>query len=154
MLEIGGIPVTAIANAHGTPMYVYDGDMIVSRYQALRESFPSFEVFYSMKANPSMALVGLLRSLGAGSEIASGGELFLAKEVGHDPLDIVFAGPGKTDRELEDAIVSGIFAVNVESLRELERLSRIARLVGIPARAALRINTSVGLSRSGWATGC
>jgi diaminopimelate decarboxylase len=149
VLEIGGIPVTAIANAHGTPIYVYDGDMIVDRYRALKESFPSFEIFYSMKANPSMAMVGLLRSLGAGSEIASGGELFMAKEVGHDPLDIVFAGPGKTDRELEDAIVSGIFAINVESLRELERLSRIAKLVGIPARAALRINTSVGLSRSG-----
>ncbi|MBN2565404.1 MAG: diaminopimelate decarboxylase [Candidatus Eisenbacteria bacterium] len=149
MLLVGGIPITTIANANGTPMYVYDGDMVRDRYQALKEAFPSFEIFYSMKANPSMALVGLLRSLGAGSEIASGGELFLAKETGHDPLDIVFAGPGKTDRELEDAIISGIFAVNVESLRELERLSRIAGLVGVPARAALRINTSVGLSKSG-----
>jgi diaminopimelate decarboxylase len=130
-------------------MYVYDGDMIRHRYEALRKAFPSFEIFYSMKANPSMALVALLNSLGAGSEIASGGELFMAKEVGHDPLDIVFAGPGKTDRELEEAIVSGVFAVNVESLRELERLSRIARLVGIPARAALRVNTSVGLAKAG-----
>jgi diaminopimelate decarboxylase len=146
---VGGVPITAIVRANGTPMYVYDGDMIKDRYLALREAFPSFEIFYSVKANPSKALVGLLRTLGAGSEIASGGELFLALETGHDPLDIVFAGPGKTDRELEDAIVSGIFAVNVESLRELERLSRLARLVGVPARAALRVNTAVGLSRSG-----
>jgi diaminopimelate decarboxylase len=130
-------------------MYVYDGDMLCARYDALTSAFPSFEIFYSMKANPSLALVGLLRQIGAGSEIASGGELFLAKELGHDPLDIVFAGPGKTDRELEDAIISGIFAINVESLRELERVGRIAKLIGIPARVALRINTTVGLSKSG-----
>lgn len=141
--------MTAIADRFGTPMYVYDGDMICSRYEALRRAFPSFEIFYSMKANPSLAVVGLIKSLGAGSEIASGGELFLANEVGHDPLDVVFAGPGKTDRELESAIMSGVFAINVESFRELERVGRIARLVGIPARVALRLNTSVGLSKAG-----
>ena len=146
---MGGIAITTIVGKHGTPMYVYDGDMLCSRYDALKSAFPSFEIFYSMKANPSFALVGLLRQIGAGSEIASGGELFLAKELGHDPLDIVFAGPGKTDRELEDAIISGIFAINVESLRELERIGRIAKLIGIPARVALRINTTVGLSKSG-----
>ena len=146
---MGGVAITTIVGKHGTPMYVYDGDMLCSRYDALRSAFPSFEIFYSMKANPSFALVGLLRQIGAGSEIASGGELFLAKELGHDPLDIVFAGPGKTDRELEDAIISGIFAINVESLRELERVGRIAKLIGIPARVALRINTTVGLSKSG-----
>ncbi len=146
---MGGVAITTIVGKHGTPMYVYDGDMLCSRYDALRSAFPSFEIFYSMKANPSLALVGLLRQIGAGSEIASGGELFLAKELGHDPLDIVFAGPGKTDRELEDAIISGIFAINVESLRELERVGRIAKLIGIPARVALRINTTVGLSKSG-----
>jgi len=143
------VPATTIASEYGTPAYVYDGDMIRARYEALKSAFPSFEVFYSMKANPSLALVGLMRQLGAGSEIASGGELFLTKEVGHDPLDIVFAGPGKTDRELEDAIISRVFAINVESLRELERVGRIAKLLGLPARVALRINTSVGLSKSG-----
>ena len=96
---MGGVPITTIVGQHGTPMYVYEGDMLCSRYEALRGAFPSFEIFYSMKANPSLALVGLLRRLGAGSEIASGGELFLTKEVGHDPLDVVFAGPGKTDEE-------------------------------------------------------
>jgi len=149
VLEIGGVPITDIAGRFGTPMYVYDGNMVRDRYEALASAFPSFEIFYSMKANPSLALVGLLRELGAGSEIASGGELYLTKEVGHDPLDVVFAGPGKTDRELEDAIVSGIYAINVESLRELERVGRIARLIGMPARVALRINTSAGLSRAG-----
>lgn len=123
--------------------------MIRRRYEAVREALPSFEVFYSMKANPSLAVVGLLRSLGAGSELASGGELFLAKEAGYDPMDIVFAGPGKSDREIEEAIVSGIYSLNVESFREIERAAHIAKLVGIPARVAIRINTSRGLGKAG-----
>jgi diaminopimelate decarboxylase len=149
VLELGGLPVTQIVSEVGTPLYIYDGNLLRNRYEAVRKAFPSFEVFYSLKANPSLALLGLIRSLGAGAEIASGGELFLAKEVGFDPLDVVFAGPGKTDGELEDAIVSRIFAVNVESLRELERVAHVSRLTGVPARVALRINTSAGLSRSG-----
>jgi diaminopimelate decarboxylase len=138
-----------IAGEHGTPLYIYDGDMIRERYETLKAALPSFEVFYSMKANPSLALIGFLRTLGAGSEIASAGELFLAKEVGYDPLDIVFAGPGKTDRELEEAIISGIFAINVESMRELERVAHISKLVGVPARVALRVNTATGLTKTG-----
>jgi len=149
VLEIGGLPVTQITGEYGTPLYIYDGGMVEERYKRLREVLPSFEVFYSMKANPSLALIGLLSELGAGSEIASGGELFLAKEVGYDPLDIVFAGPGKSDSELEDAIMSGIFAINVESMRELERVAHLARLVGIPARVALRVNTAKGLTKTG-----
>jgi diaminopimelate decarboxylase len=141
--------VTEIAAKFGTPFYVYDAGMIRDRVEAVRSAFPSFDVFYSVKANPSLALLGLLRSLGAGAETASAGELFLAKEALYDPLDIVFAGPGKTDRELEEAILSRIFAINVESLRELERTARIARLLGVPARVALRINTAAGLSKTG-----
>ena len=148
-LVIGGRPITEIVGEYGTPLFVYDGDMVLDRFKRVREAFPSFEVFYSLKANPSFALIGFLRTLGAGAEIASGGELFLAKEVGFDHLDIVFAGPGKTDREIEDAIISGVFALNAESSRELTRIAHISRLVGVPARVALRINTSAGLSSAG-----
>ena len=146
---VGGIPITSIVQEFGTPLYVYDANMIRDRYETLRAAFPSFEVFYSMKANPSLALIGFLQTLGAGSEIASAGELFLAKEAGYDPLDIVFAGPGKSDRELEESIISGIFAINAESFRELEHISHISKLVGVPARVALRINTASGLSKTG-----
>jgi len=149
VLSIGGVPVTEIAAEYGTPLYIYDAGLVRDRYMALKEALPSFEVFFSMKANPSLSLIGFLRTLGAGSEIASGGELFLANEVGYDPLDVVFAGPGKTDRELEESLLAGLFAVNVETLRELSRLGRIARLLGVPGRAALRINTTKGLSKAG-----
>lgn len=146
---IGGLPVTQVVGETGTPVFIYDADTISARYAAVREAFPSFEVLYSMKANPSLAVLGLLRELGAGVEIASGGELFVVERIGFDPLDVVFAGPGKTDKELEEAVVAGIFAINVESFRELERVTRISKLVGIPARVALRINTSAGLSSAG-----
>lgn len=146
---IGGRRITDIVGKFGTPLFVYDGDMIRDRYDTVKEALASFEIFYSLKANPSLGLIGFLRTLGAGAEIASGGELFLANEVGFDPLDIVFAGPGKTDSEVEEAIISRIFALNAESVRELERVAHISRLVGVPARVALRINTSAGLSRAG-----
>ncbi len=149
MLEIGGVPVTEIAAEYGTPLYIYDAGLVRDRYMALREAMPAFEIFFSMKANPSLSLIGFLRTLGAGSEIASGGELFLAGEAGYDPFDIVFAGPGKTDRELEESLLAGIYAVNVETLRELSRLGRVSRLLGVPAQAALRINTTKGLSKTG-----
>jgi len=149
VLLVGGVPVTAIAGEHGTPLYIYDGDMIRARCAAVAEAFPSFDVFYSIKANASLGLAGFLRRMGAGVEIASGGELHLAREAGFDPLDIVFAGPGKTDREIEDAIVTGIFAINAESVREVERITRVSRLLGVPARVALRVNTAAGLSNPG-----
>jgi diaminopimelate decarboxylase len=149
VLLIGGIPVTTVAAEHGTPLYVYDGDMIRDRCAAVADAFPSFDVFYSVKANSSLGLAGFLRRMGAGAEIASGGELHLAREAGFDPLDIVFAGPGKTDREIEDAIVAGIFAINAESVREVERIARVSRLLGVPARVALRVNTTAGLSSPG-----
>ncbi|MFH1502239.1 MAG: diaminopimelate decarboxylase [Candidatus Eisenbacteria bacterium] len=149
VLKIGGLPLTQIVGEVGTPSFIYDAGLIARRFAAVREAFPSFEVLYSMKANPSFAVVGLLKALGAGAEIASGGELFLATEVGFDPVDVVFAGPGKADRELEEAIVAGVFAINVESFRELERVTRISKLVGVPARVALRLNTSAGLAKAG-----
>jgi len=149
IMHMGGLPVTQIVAEAGTPLYIYDAETVAQRYRAVREAFPSFEVLYSTKANPSLALTGLLKQLGAGAEIASGGELHLVTELGFDPLDVVFAGPGKSDRELEEAIVAGVFAINVESFRELERIDRISKLLGVPARVALRINTASGLSRAG-----
>ncbi len=149
VLNIGGIPVTTIVADHGTPLYIYDGDMVHARCGAVAEAFPSFDLFYSIKANPSLGLAGFFRRMGAGAEIASGGELVVTREAGFDPLDVVFAGPGKTDREIEDAIVAGIFAINAESLREIERISHIGKLLGIPARVALRVNTSNGLANPG-----
>ena len=141
--------MTAIVADHGTPLYIYDGNMVQARCGAVAEAFPSFDLFYSIKANPSLGLAGFFRRRGAGAEIASGGELVVAREAGFDPLDVVFAGPGKTDREIEDAIVAGIFAINAESLREIERISHISKLLGIPARVALRVNTSDGLASPG-----
>ena len=92
----------------------------------LKEALDGFDIFYSVKANPNLHIVKRLVSLGSGLEIASGGELFLARKAGVPTGDIVFAGPGKTDSELREAMIAGIYAINVESVGELQRIEAIA----------------------------
>ncbi len=137
----GGIPLSRLANAYGTPCYLYHGEMIVDRLRQVRAALgEGVEIFYSIKANPSLAIAQILAKERAGAEVASGGELVLANAAGFSPSDIVFAGPGKTDAELDRAVKLGIFAVNVESLPEIDRLATIADRNGCQVGVGLRIN--------------
>lgn len=137
----GGISLYQLADAYGTPFYLYHGEMIVDRLYQIRQALgEGVEVFYSIKANPSLAIAQILASEGAGVEVASGGELVLVEGAGFPASDIVFAGPGKTDAELDRAVRLGIFAVNVESLSEIDRLSASAERNGHTAGVGLRIN--------------
>jgi diaminopimelate decarboxylase len=139
-LLIGHCSVSDLVAKFGTPLYVYDGGVIAERFSAVRTAFPSFEVFYSLKANPNLSICRLLCCLGAGAEIASGGELYLALQAGFEPHRIVFAGPGKTEEELDRAIASGIFCIHAESPRELCRIAAITERLRLDMRVALRIN--------------
>lgn len=137
----GGIPLSRLADAYGTPFYLYHGEMIVDRLHQIRAAVgEDVEILYSIKANPSLAITQILAQAGAGAEVASGGELVLADAAGFSPSDIVFAGPGKTDSELERAVKLGIFAVNVESLLEIDRLATIADRNDCQVGVGLRIN--------------
>ncbi|MCS7274485.1 MAG: diaminopimelate decarboxylase [Candidatus Bipolaricaulota bacterium] len=130
-----------LADRYGTPLYVYDGSVLVRQYEKLRAALPQrVEIFFAMKSNPNLAIVALFRRLGAGVDIASVGELRAALRVGVAPQKIVFSGPGKTDAELEAAVAADIFAINVESEGELERVQRIAQRVGRRVRVGLRLN--------------
>src|SRR5918912_692436 len=134
----GGVPISRIAEGYGTPFYLYHGEMIVDRVRRVQDALGT-EVSYSLKANPNLAVCQLIaRKGGAGGEVASSGELVVARVAGFAPEDIVFAGPGKTDEELKMAVEEGIFAVNVESLNEIDRLAHVAegRRIGV----GLRIN--------------
>src|SRR3712207_5802576 len=125
-----GVPISHIAQDYGTPFYLYHGETIVERVRRVKEALGT-EVSYSLKANPSVGLCQLIASEGgAGGEVASSGELVVARAAGFDPHDIVFAGPGKTDDELRMVVREGIFADNVESLNEIDRLATIAREIG------------------------
>ena len=142
------VPISEIARKYGTPFYLYHGETIVERVRRVRETLGT-EVSYSVKANPSLGVCQLIaREKEAGAEVASSGELAVARAAGFEPEDIVFAGPGKTDDELKRVVEEGIFADNVESLGEIERLARIAREMGRKIGVGLRINPAAQLMGS------
>ena len=140
-LRIGGLPIGEVIVACGTPAFVYDAAAIERRWTAMRAAFPSsVAIHYSIKANPCPALVRSFVERGAGLEIASSGELLLALAAGAAPERILFAGPGKTDAELELALKHDIGEIHVESFAEVDRLAVLAARLGTRARVAARIN--------------
>ncbi|MCC7125956.1 MAG: diaminopimelate decarboxylase [Acidobacteria bacterium] len=134
-----------IADAVGTPAYVYDAGAIRTAYARLDAAFGDrpHAIHYALKANSSLALVRLLRSLGSGADANSIGEVEVALRCGCTPRDIVFTGVGKRADELARAVDLDLLAINVESPGELDRLARLAADRGAVARVALRVNPDI-----------
>ncbi len=153
-LQIGGMPITRLAARIGqTPFYAYDRALLRARVAQLRSALPpSIKLHYAMKANPMPAVVGLMAGLVDGIDVASAGELRVALDAGADPAEISFAGPGKRDPELRQAVASGVL-VNVESMRELPVLAAASQELGLPARVAVRVNPDFELKGSGMKMG-
>jgi diaminopimelate decarboxylase len=140
-LLVGGVAVSEVARQYGTPLFVYDQRILARKWERLRAAIPpEFSICYSVKANPAQAILRYFLCRGAGLEIASAGEFHQAVAAGCSPASILFAGPGKTDCELELVLRAGIGEVHLESEREARRLSAIADRVGRRAPVALRIN--------------
>jgi len=139
------VPLERIADAAGTPVYVYSAGAIREQYRLLSRALApvTHRIHYSVKANSNLAVLRLLRGLGAGVDIVSGGELYRALLAGFTGRDIVFSGVGKTEQELREALAARILLVNVESVPELELLSRVAADMGVVAPVALRVNPEV-----------
>jgi diaminopimelate decarboxylase len=131
----------------GTPVYVYDAEAIRRQYAALTGALAGVphRVHYSVKANANLAVLALIRSLGAGADIVSGGELARVRRAGFAGQDIVFSGVGKTDRELAAALEAGVGLINLESEGEFELLARLARErgTGRPVSVGIRVNPDV-----------
>ena len=146
-LRCEDVDLSAIADAVGTPVFVYSAGEIRSQYEALRDALrpAPHRIHYSVKANSNLAILALLRGLGAGVDIVSGGELYRAKTAGFSGGDIVFSGVGKTDAELLEALGAKVKLINVESEGELRRLSALAAKQGIRAPVALRVNPEVSV---------
>ena len=141
--QIGGIPISQIVASYGTPLFVYDGSVLDQKWALVRKTFPpEFDISYSVKANPNPVILRRFLSKGCGLEIASGGELRLALAAGCPPKDILFAGPGKTEAELEFALGQGVGEIHAESPLEVERISAISHRLGIRGPVALRVNPS------------
>jgi diaminopimelate decarboxylase len=153
-LVVGGVPLPELVRRVGrTPFYAYDRRLISERVELLRSHLPRrVHIHYAMKANPMPAVVAHLAGLVDGLDIASAGELKVALEAGARPDSISFAGPGKSDADLEAALAAGI-VVNLESEGEMERLAAIAGRRGIKARVNVRVNPDFELKSSGMKMG-
>jgi diaminopimelate decarboxylase len=145
-LHCDGTPVAEIAGAAGTPVYVYSAGLIREAHAALEEAFAAYphSLHYALKANSTLAILRLIRSLGTGADANSGGEIEAALRAGFAPAEIVFTGVGKTRDELERAVGLGVKAINIESDGEADRIDAIARTRGAKARVALRVNPDIG----------
>ena len=153
-LHWGGSPLDRLTERTGqTPFFAYARSLLRGRVGALRQALPaSVKLHYAMKANPMPALVGFMAGLVDGIDVASAGELKVALDAGADPQEISFAGPGKREAELRQAVAAGVL-VNVESMREVQLLAPIAAGLGLPARVAVRVNPDFELKGSGMKMG-
>ncbi|MEQ1912875.1 MAG: diaminopimelate decarboxylase, partial [Vicinamibacterales bacterium] len=144
-LRCDGVDLNAIADAEGTPLYVYSAELIRQRYRALDEAFAGYPhaLHYALKANSNLAIGRLLSSLGSAADANSVWEIEVAQRMGFSPQQIVFTGVGKSPAELERAVSLGLKAINVESAGELSRIEAIATRNGRPARVAVRINPDI-----------
>ena len=141
--RLAGLSPLALAEAFGTPFYVYDLDLIGRRIEALRSILPrGVRVAFAVKANPSLAVVAYIRRCGVGADVASGGELETVLRAGFDPSAVTMTGPGKRDEELAAAVAAGIGIITVESPGELRRLEAIAAAAGRRQPILLRLAAS------------
>jgi len=129
----------------GSPLYVYDAGVMEAAYRRVEAAFSGVDLLlaYSVKANSNLEILRRLMTLGAGADIVSHGELHRCLAAGFSPNDIVFAGVGKTEVEMEAALEAEILAFNVESAEELQLLNQVAERLGKPAPIALRVNPDI-----------
>src|SRR5438105_10612477 len=139
------LPLTKLADAVGTPAYVYSKAALLASYAAYDHAFKDVPhlVCYSIKANSNLAVISTLAKAGAGADIVSGGELYRALRAGVPPKKIIFSGVGKSRDEMRDALKAEILMFNVESRSELRVLDEVAREMGVRAPVALRVNPDV-----------
>ncbi|MCA2211343.1 type III PLP-dependent enzyme [Jidongwangia harbinensis] len=146
---IQGLPVGRLAGTFGTPLYLYDGEILRRRWAGLRAGLPpAMEVFYSLKANPNLSICALLRGLGARAEVSSLAELVTAQRAGVPAGHIVFLGPGKTVDEVDACLRAGVAAIVCESFGELDLIDERARAHGTVAPVMLRVNPGFAVKGS------
>jgi diaminopimelate decarboxylase len=144
-LACDDVSVEAIVEAVGTPVYIYSAQAIRDAYRAIDAAFAPYPhaIHYALKANSTLAIVRLLRSMGSRVDANSVGEIQVAERTGFAPDEIVFTGVGKTRAELEYAVRAGIGVINAESAGELDRIAALASAAGRQARVALRVNPDI-----------
>ena len=144
-LHCDGVSVQSIVEKVGTPVYLYSARAIREGYSAIDDAFAAYPhaIHYALKANSTLAIARLLKTLGSRADANSGGEVAVAMRAGFATGEIVFTGVGKTREELEFAVAQGVGTINAESAGELDRIGEVARALGREARVALRVNPDI-----------
>ncbi|WP_411289014.1 diaminopimelate decarboxylase family protein, partial [Phenylobacterium sp.] len=147
-LRCEDVPLTAIAEAVGTPVYVYSSATLARHYTVLRDALISAGVAdpliaFAVKANSNIAVLRTLAQLGAGADVVSEGEVRRALAAGVPPERIVFSGVGKTEPEIAFALGARVAEINVESEAELRLVDAVAQRLGTRAQVAIRVNPDV-----------
>jgi diaminopimelate decarboxylase len=139
------IALREIAEEYDTPLYVYSRAQILDNYRAIDGAFGASDhvTCYALKANSNLSILKVLSEAGAGADVVSAGELFLALKAGFHPSKIAFAGVGKREDEIEYALKEHVFSINVESLQELQLISFVATRLNTTARVSIRVNPDI-----------
>ncbi|THB65134.1 MAG: diaminopimelate decarboxylase, partial [Desulfovibrio sp.] len=145
VLHAEDIPVPDLAKEYGTPLYIYSSATLRQHFEVFDSAFSGVDhiTCYSVKANSNLHVLKLLKDMGAGMDIVSGGELHRALTVGVPGDHIVYSGLGKRSEEIRQALDAGILMFNIESRQELDRIDAIARSMNTKARVSLRVNPDV-----------
>ncbi len=145
VLHCEDTPLTAVANAYGSPTFVYSRAALEAAYRDYDTAFASHphQICYAVKANSNLGILNVFARLGAGFDIVSGGELARVIAAGGAPSKVVFSGVGKSEAEIHQALSVGIHCFNIESESELLRINRIAGEMGKKAPISLRVNPDV-----------
>jgi diaminopimelate decarboxylase len=144
-LHVEGVALASLAQAHGTPLFVYSKAAMLSALAAYQRGFAgrNAQICYAMKANSSLGILQVFLDAGCGFDIVSGGELERVMAAGGDVAKVIFSGVGKTRAEMQQALKAGIGCFNVESEAELDVLSSVALGMGLTAPVSIRVNPNV-----------
>jgi diaminopimelate decarboxylase len=144
-LHVEAVAASELAEKFGTPLYVYSARAIRDAFRGYTEALTGRKslVCYAMKANSNLAVLDLLAREGAGFDIVSGGELARVLAAGGSAGNVVFSGVGKSEAEIEQALVAGVLCFNIESVAELDRIAAVAQRTGRKALVSVRVNPDV-----------
>ncbi len=145
LLHAESVPLETIASKVGTPTYVYSQAALVQHWKEFHQGFSGAEaaIRYSVKSNSNLAVLALMARLGSGFDIVSGGELERVIRAGGKPQNTVFSGVGKTADEIQFALESGVYSINLESFSELTKIYEIAQSLGVTAPISVRVNPDI-----------
>ena len=139
------VPVAQLAEEFGTPLWVYSKSDFLGRLKEIQDAFAEVDpvICYSVKANGNLSILKTMNDAGSSFDVVSGGELFRVQQAGADTSRVVFAGVGKTDEEIRQALKADILMFDVESEAELDAIARIACELNCVGRVALRLNPDI-----------